>query len=115
MAICWKGVSTGLVTNVSQSIVCHDASTMGGFCGAVGVSINKCVGNNFSFIHSGTHYIPLREKLLGAPKEKEHNHALTVLDPDFKAAYEAYVIPFLQTAKLSEPLASVVKQYCPNL
>lgn len=107
-----KSVSVGKVSHVSSTIVCHDTSTMGGFCGSVGVSVAKCTGQNFILIHFGTHDMTLREKLLGVPA-KEHNHALSVNDPDFYAAYIEYIIPVLvaQKAILTSEQIATIKTY----
>jgi hypothetical protein len=48
-----KSVSTGRAVGSSQSVVCHDASTVGGFCGAPGVNLITSGGFKFSFIHNG--------------------------------------------------------------
>jgi hypothetical protein len=98
-----KSVSTGLVVGVNTSVICHDASTLGGFCGAVGVNLATSGGWKFSFIHAGEHahfnhlLTPVR-----------HNHGVSVNDPDFKAAYVAHVIPLLRAAKASLSAAQIV-------
>lgn len=110
-----KSVSTGKVSHISQSIVCHDASAMSGFCGSVGISISNCTGQNFSFNHVGAHEMNLREKLLGNPL-KEHHHGLFVLDPDFLAAYTQHVTPFLASVRttLTSVQIEAIQKYIPT-
>jgi len=90
-----KSLSCGTVIQALNSVVCHDASTNGGFCGSVGINISTCQGFKFSFIHA-TGY-PLFE----ADPARLHNHGLSVLDPDFKAQYITHVLPIIRSAEAS--------------
>jgi len=106
-----KSISSGNVVGISGSVVCHDASTIGGFCGAVGVNINTSAGFKFSFIHAGSH--PKFDALFNPVR---HNHGVSVNDPDFKSAYVTHVIPLLQQARatLSQEQIAAIKAYHAN-
>lgn len=112
-----KSVSCGKVVGaVNQTIVCHNASTCSGFCGAPGVAITaKPKVNSFQFIHMGTHDPGFS---LLVHESNRHNHGLCVTDPYFKDAYIAAVIPHLCLARdqklLSADEIALISAYVPS-
>lgn len=105
-----KSISTGHVLAASPSIVCHDASTNGGFCGSVGINVTTYQGFKFSFIHVGGYGV------FEARPEFLHNHGLSVLDPDFRNAYVAHVLPSIIpiAAQLSPAQVTAIRNYVGN-
>jgi hypothetical protein len=121
-----KSVSTGRVVGSSQSVICHDASTVGGFCGAPGVNLNTSGGFKFSFIHNGTLLI-FQSSFLNITvgehpnfsafaNQARHNHGLSVNDPTFRQAYMIHVIPRLRDARasLTGEQRAAIEAYAPN-
>lgn len=106
-----KSASTGRIVGVSMSVICHDASTLGGFCGSPGVNLNTSSGMKFSFIHTGEH--PKFSHLVNPVR---HNHGLSVNDPDFKDAYVTHIVPILRAgrAQLTPAQITAIEHYVPN-
>jgi len=98
-----------MVKSAGNDLICYDASTTHGMCGSVGVAFNRPKSPfTFSFIHLGAHMLSTADRIAHRDPTREHNHGLSVRNPEFKASYIKHIVPRLREGHLSvEQLATL--------